>query len=83
MLNYHLRFDYFYLLVHKSQIFSSVAYHANSKETLLDELETYTNEMTVLAPSAWDPSIRLEPPKVLPSVKKRQALNNVYNIYVI
>ena len=53
------------------QIFSTVAYHAHSKQTLLDELENYTNEMTVLAPSAWDPSIRLEPPKALPSVKKR------------
>ena len=48
-----------------------MAYHAHSKQTLLDELENYTNEMTVLAPSAWDPSIRLEPPKALPSVKKR------------
>ena len=43
-----------------------MAYHAHSKQTLLDELENYTNEMTVLAPSAWDPSIRLEPPKALP-----------------
>ena len=30
--------------------------------------------MTVLAPSAWDPSIRLEPPKAVPSVKKRQVV---------
>ena len=51
-----------------------MAYHAHSKQTLLDELENYTNEMTVLAPSAWDPSIRLEPPKALPSVKKRYFL---------
>ena len=34
-------------------------------------MDTYTNEMTVLAPSAWDPAIRLDPPKNLPSVKKR------------
>ena len=54
-----------------------MAYHANSKETLLDELDTYTNEMTVLAPSAWDPSIRLEPPKVLPSVTKRYVSKQV------
>ena len=53
------------------QIFAEVAYSATKKEDLVDELNHHTKEMTVLAPSTWDPAIRLDPPKSVPSVTKR------------
>ena len=53
------------------QIFAGVAYSAAKKEDLVNELNNHTKEMTVLAPSTWDPSIRLDPPKSVPTVTKR------------
>ena len=54
------------------QIFAGVAYSATKKEDLVNELNNHTKEMTVLAPSTWDPSIRLDPPKNIPSATKRK-----------
>ncbi len=39
---------------------------------LLDALDGYTQDATVLAPSAWDPTIRLEPPKNAPTLDSRR-----------
>lgn len=47
------------------------AYRATSGEAVLKGLETYLGEMTVLPPSAWDPTIRLDPPKSTSSVQVR------------
>jgi hypothetical protein len=48
-----------------------VAYRAAAKEQIIKALESYTNEVVILAPSVWDPSIRLEPPEKLPSISHR------------
>ena len=47
-------------------------YVASKKQELVAELNNHTKEMTVLAPSTWDPSIRLDPPKNIPSATKRK-----------
>ena len=47
------------------------AYRAQTKAALLSGLDIYIKELTVLPPSSWDPSIRLDPPKNVPSVKAR------------
>ena len=45
-----------------AQVFGEVAYRAKSKQDLLDGIDEYMDDLTVLPPSIWDPSIRLEPP---------------------
>ena len=53
------------------QIFPLVAYKASTKEQLVSGINSYTQEVTVLAPSVWDREVRLEPPDTLPTVAKR------------
>lgn len=53
------------------QIFPLLAYRATNKQQLVDGVESYTSEVIVLAPSAWDPNSRLEPPETIPTVTKR------------
>ena len=56
------------------QIFcQATAYKANTRPDLLRGLETSFREMTVLPPAAWDPTIRLEPPKNPPTLESRLA----------
>jgi len=47
------------------------AYHAETTEQLLRGLDLYMQELTVLPPSSWDPTIRLDPPKSTQSLKSR------------
>ena len=47
------------------------AYKANSRSSLLRGLKTYLSEMTVLPPSSWDTTIRLDPPKNPPTLETR------------
>ena len=54
-----------------SKIFPLVAYKAVSRQNLVNGIDNYTQEVTVLAPSAWNPESRLDPPDELPSVAKR------------
>ena len=53
------------------QIFPLVAYKAKQRKNLVNGLINYTEEVTVLAPSVWNPECRLDPPAKLPSVAKR------------
>ena len=53
------------------QIFPLVAYKASSRKQIVNAINSYTQEVTVLVPSVWDPEARLEPPDNLPSVVKR------------
>ena len=46
-------------------------YKANSRKQIVNAIESYKQEVTVLAPSVWDPEVRLEPPDNIPSVAKR------------
>ncbi|TRY71812.1 hypothetical protein TCAL_05306 [Tigriopus californicus] len=38
---------------------------------IINAINTYTQQVTILAPSAWDSKIRLDPPKNLPSLEDR------------
>lgn len=45
-----------------SQVFCEVAYHAKTRNHIVDGMDEFMDDLTVLPPSLWDPSIRLEPP---------------------
>lgn len=53
------------------QLFSSVAYKAQHRDDLIAGLDEFLNEVTVLPPGEWDPKIRIEPPKKVPSAEMR------------
>merc|ERR1711892_1500581 len=47
------------------------AYKAQTKSALISGLDAYISELTVLPPSSWDPTIRLDPPKTTQSLQSR------------
>ncbi|WAR10779.1 S4A10-like protein [Mya arenaria] len=49
------------------EVFHDVAYHAHNREDLLAGIDEFLDQVTVLPPGEWDPSIRIEPPKSVPS----------------
>lgn len=49
------------------QVFRDVAYKAKNRADLVAGIEEFLDEVTVLPPGEWDPSIRIEPPKNVPS----------------
>lgn len=49
------------------QIFHGVAYKAKDRSDLLAGIDEFLDQVTVLPPGEWDPSIRIEPPKNVPS----------------
>ncbi|XP_060765598.1 electrogenic sodium bicarbonate cotransporter 4 [Neoarius graeffei] len=55
-------------------LFSSVAYKARHREDLIAGLDEFLNEVTVLPPGGWDPKIRIEPPKKVPSAEMRKSV---------
>ncbi|TSM28082.1 Electrogenic sodium bicarbonate cotransporter 4 [Bagarius yarrelli] len=55
-------------------LFSSVAYKAKHREDLIAGLDEFLNEVTVLPPGEWDPKIRIEPPKKVPSAEMRKSV---------
>lgn len=56
------------------QVFHDIAYKAKHRQDLLAGIEEFLDEVIVLPPGEWDPDIRIEPPKSLPSSDKRSAL---------
>lgn len=50
-----------------SQIFHDVAYKAKDRNDLLSGIDEFLDQVTVLPPGEWDPTIRIEPPKSVPS----------------
>ncbi|XP_077382252.1 sodium bicarbonate cotransporter 3-like isoform X1 [Festucalex cinctus] len=54
------------------EIFHDVAYKAKDRKDLLSGLDEFLDQVTVLPPGEWDPSIRIEPPKNVPSQEKRK-----------
>ncbi|XP_061731141.1 electroneutral sodium bicarbonate exchanger 1 isoform X3 [Nerophis ophidion] len=54
------------------EIFHGVAYKAKDKGDLLAGIDEFLDQVTVLPPGEWDPSIRIEPPKNVPSQEKRK-----------
>lgn len=49
------------------QIFHDVAYKAKDRNDLVAGIDEFLDQVTVLPPGEWDPSIRIEPPKNVPS----------------
>uniref|UniRef100_A0A673MD51 Anion exchange protein n=1 Tax=Sinocyclocheilus rhinocerous TaxID=307959 RepID=A0A673MD51_9TELE len=49
-------------------LFSDVAYKARDREDLIAGIDEFLDEVIVLPPGEWDPKIRIEPPKKLPSL---------------
>ncbi|CAB1445744.1 unnamed protein product [Pleuronectes platessa] len=58
------------------EVFHDIAYKAKNREDLLAGIEEFLDEVIVLPPGEWDPDIRIEPPKSLPSSDKRK---NMYS----
>ncbi|CAI5437465.1 unnamed protein product [Caenorhabditis angaria] len=56
------------------EIFHDVAYGARDTDDLLDGIDEFLDQVTVLPPGEWDPNIRIEPPNKLPSQEKRKQL---------
>ncbi|KAM8827035.1 sodium bicarbonate cotransporter 3-like isoform 1-T1 [Synchiropus picturatus] len=54
------------------EIFHDVAYKAKDRTDLLSGIDEFLDQVTVLPPGEWDPSIRIEPPKSVPSQAKRK-----------
>ncbi|XP_049593257.1 electrogenic sodium bicarbonate cotransporter 1 isoform X1 [Syngnathus scovelli] len=54
------------------EVFHDIAYKAKDRQDLLAGIEEFLDEVIVLPPGEWDPDIRIEPPKTLPSSDKRK-----------
>ncbi|XP_061881078.1 solute carrier family 4 member 4a [Entelurus aequoreus] len=54
------------------EVFHDIAYKAKSRQDLLAGIDEFLDEVIVLPPGEWDPAIRIEPPKSLPSSDKRK-----------
>ncbi|XP_059424315.1 sodium bicarbonate cotransporter 3 isoform X1 [Carassius carassius] len=54
------------------EIFHDVAYKAKDRNDLLSGIDEFLDQVTVLPPGEWDPTIRIEPPKCVPSQEKRK-----------
>ena len=60
-----------------SQIFHGVMYKARDRRDILAAMDEFLDQTTVLPPGEWDPTIRIEPPKNVPS----QVNRNIYCYY--
>ncbi|KAM3937404.1 electrogenic sodium bicarbonate cotransporter 1 isoform 3-T3 [Leptodactylus fuscus] len=58
------------------EIFHDIAYKAKDRQDLVAGIDEFLDEVIVLPPGEWDPTIRIEPPKSLPSSDKRK---NMYS----
>ncbi|NXP47149.1 S4A8 protein, partial [Heliornis fulica] len=54
------------------EVFHDVAYKAKNRADLVAGIDEFLDQVTVLPPGKWDPSIRIEPPKNVPSQEKRK-----------
>ncbi|NWV42558.1 S4A8 protein, partial [Grantiella picta] len=54
------------------EVFHDVAYKAKDRADLVAGIDEFLDQVTVLPPGEWDPSIRIEPPKNVPSQEKRK-----------
>uniref|UniRef100_A0A663LPQ3 Anion exchange protein n=1 Tax=Athene cunicularia TaxID=194338 RepID=A0A663LPQ3_ATHCN len=54
------------------EVFHDVAYKAQNRADLMAGIDEFLDRVTVLPPGEWDPSIRIEPPKNIPTQQKRK-----------
>ncbi|TRZ02876.1 hypothetical protein DNTS_026942 [Danionella cerebrum] len=57
------------------EVFHEIAYKAKDRQDLLAGIDEFLDEVIVLPPGEWDPAIRIEPPKSLPSSDKSSRKN--------
>uniref|UniRef100_A0A8C1K7C7 Anion exchange protein n=1 Tax=Cyprinus carpio TaxID=7962 RepID=A0A8C1K7C7_CYPCA len=57
------------------EVFHEIAYKAKDRQDLLAGIDEFLDEVIVLPPGEWDPTIRIEPPKSLPSSDKSTQMN--------
>ncbi|XP_066480579.1 anion exchange protein 4 [Tiliqua scincoides] len=57
------------------ELFQRVARKAQDREDLIAGIDEFLDELTVLPPGKWDPTIRIAPPKCLPSPQKRISMH--------
>ena len=50
-----------------------MAYKARDRDDLIAGVDEFLDEVIVLPPGEWDPKIRIEPPKKVPSAEMRSA----------
>lgn len=63
---------FFYMVsLFSLQVFHDIAYKAKDRQDLIAGIDEFLDEVIVLPPGEWDPAIRIEPPKSLPSSDKR------------
>uniref|UniRef100_A0A2K6KXH2 Anion exchange protein n=1 Tax=Rhinopithecus bieti TaxID=61621 RepID=A0A2K6KXH2_RHIBE len=65
---------FLFSLLSPHQLFSDVAYKARNREDLIAGIDEFLDEVIVLPPGEWDPNIRIEPPKKVPSADKRKSV---------
>lgn len=53
------------------KVFHEIAYRAHNRLDLLDGVDEFLDQVTVLPPGEWDPNIRIEPPQSIPSQVSR------------
>ncbi|MEE6489446.1 hypothetical protein FKM82_015564, partial [Ascaphus truei] len=56
------------------EVFHDVAYKAKDRNDLVSGIDEFLDQVTVLPPGEWDPSIRIEPPKNVPSQSAIESL---------
>ncbi|XP_070707083.1 electrogenic sodium bicarbonate cotransporter 4 [Pempheris klunzingeri] len=59
------------------ELFSDVAYKARDRDDLIAGVDEFLDEVIVLPPGEWDPKIRIEPPKKVPSAEMRKSVLNL------
>uniref|UniRef100_A0A8D0GNM0 Anion exchange protein n=1 Tax=Sphenodon punctatus TaxID=8508 RepID=A0A8D0GNM0_SPHPU len=64
------------------EIFHDVAYKAKDRSDLLAGIDEFLDQVTVLPPGEWDPSIRIEPPKNVPSQVRMPGVPNGNGFHV-
>ncbi|XP_025024240.1 anion exchange protein 4 [Python bivittatus] len=57
------------------ELFQRIAWKAKDTEDLIAGIDEFLDELTVLPPGKWDPTIRICPPKSLPSPQKRISMH--------
>lgn len=58
------------------EIFREVAYRSKNRDHLLAGVDEFLDAVTVLPPGEWDPTIRIDPPPMIPSQELRKRLPN-------
>ncbi|ELK08028.1 Electrogenic sodium bicarbonate cotransporter 1 [Pteropus alecto] len=62
------------------EVFHDIAYKAKDRQDLIAGIDEFLDEVIVLPPGEWDPAIRIEPPKSLPSSDKRKNMYSGENV---